>query len=79
MIKIPLDTFSYRSQSGSIIGPELIRHSKWNKDGNESELTKFIDKEARTVFAVFRCGATQDLLGTLWLGRVSPPQVGLPY
>ena len=58
MIKIPLETFSYKSQSGSIVGHDMIRYSKWNKDGSESELIKFTDKEARTVFEAFRLGAT---------------------
>ena len=60
MIKIPLETFSYVNQSDSILGTDLIRHSKWNKDGKESEFTKSLEPESMTIFDAFRCGAAHS-------------------
>ena len=51
-------TVTYQDQSGSLTGPEMIKHSKLTKQGKEEELTRYLDKEARTVYEAFIFGAS---------------------
>ena len=37
-------TVTYQDQSGSLTGPEMIKHSKLTKQGKEEELTKLEEK-----------------------------------
>ena len=41
-------TVTYQDQSGSLPGPEMIKHSKLIKQGKEEELTKLEEKCKRT-------------------------------
>ena len=40
-------TVTYQDQSGSLVGPEMIKHSKLTKLGKEDELTKSDDEKER--------------------------------
>ena len=51
-------TVTYQDQSGSLTGPEMIKHSKLTKAGKEEELTRYLDKAARTVYEAFVFGAS---------------------
>ena len=77
MIQIPLDTFSYNSQSDSIhVGKDNVRCSKWSEDTQYFKFTKFVTSECRTVTEAFRHGAAISS-GGLCLGWRSSPS--LPY
>eukprot|EP00092_Neocalanus_flemingeri_P012319 GFUD01013279.1.p1 GENE.GFUD01013279.1~~GFUD01013279.1.p1 ORF type:complete len:666 (+),score=116.54 GFUD01013279.1:120-2117(+) len=81
MIQIPLESFTYKNQSDVINEPEATRCSKWNKESQNFEYTKYIDKECTTMFEAFRHGAAKSKGGIClgWRNSQAHPYQWLTY
>jgi len=63
LVQIPVEGFTYRTQSDVINGPETIRYSKWNKDARDCKFNGHIPNDCRTLFEAFRRGASLSAAG----------------
>jgi len=60
LIQIPVESFSFNNQSDASILQEGVRVSKWNHDAQDSQFTKYIDPNIKTLYETFRRGATKS-------------------
>lgn len=81
IIRIPLETFTYKNQSDVVKGAELIRCSKWNKEAQRENFWTCIDDDCNTVYQAFRRGAGKSNGGLClgWRNSLFLPYQWLTY
>ena len=59
MIQIPLESFTFKSQS-DVVSPQEIHCSKWNPEAQHFQFTKSLDENCTTLYEAFRFGAKKS-------------------
>ena len=71
LIQIPVESFNYGNQS-TTDGDTNVRSSKWNTEAQYNGFTKFVDRNATTMWETFRFGASKSHGGPCLGWRQSP-------
>ena len=59
MIKIPLESFTFKNQS-DVVSSQGVHCSKWNPESQHFQFTKSLDENCTTLYEAFRFGARKS-------------------